>query len=299
MTALVTAQPRVAARSQDAVWTLARIEARRMLCHPAPWIGIGLSCWFGSLALRGDSVDTGQYPVLLVASLPMLLGVSLASVSAFGRELMPVSDDAPMTAATRSMARLLGALSLVAVVAVVVASTGAWLRFSGGIPLGEEPGFTLHAHYTLPELLQPVLLACFAVAIGSAAVHLLRNRLLASIVTFLMWTMTSVFWWMAVGPLQWLVLLQVQPGLVDVGPQTTDPMTFPEDWLLARPNEFQDFWARLVVSPALAAWHDLYLIGLTMLAVAAAIPGRWRRHLAIGGALVAGLAVLMQSTVAP
>jgi hypothetical protein len=204
-----------------------------------------------------------------------------------------------MSAATRSVARLLGGLSLIVAVTVVVASTAIWLRLSGGLPLGEEPGFTLHAQYTLPELLQPVLLACFAVAIGAATVHLIRNSVVASIVMFVTWALASIFWWMALGPLQWLVLLQVQPGYVDVGPRAADPTDLPEDWLLAGPSEYQDFWARLVLSPALAAWHDVYLIGLTMLAVAVAVPGRWRRPLALAGSLVAAVAVLMQAAVAP
>ena len=39
-------------------------------------------------------------------------------------------------------------------------------RRYGGFDLGDEPGRTLHAQFTLPELLQPVALALLAVAVG-------------------------------------------------------------------------------------------------------------------------------------
>ena len=47
------------------------------------------------------------------------------------------------------------------------------------------------------------------------------------------------------------------PNYVVAGPASTDPSTFPSDWLLSAPGDYQPHWARLVVSPELAAWHDL------------------------------------------
>ena len=93
-----------------------------------------------------------------------------------------MSDEAPLEPYRRSLARLLGGLALVGLVALVVGAGVVWLRLRGGLGLGDEPGRTAHAQYSLPELLQPVLLACFAVALGAAVVHLVRSRLLASIV---------------------------------------------------------------------------------------------------------------------
>jgi hypothetical protein len=226
--------------------------------------------------------------------------VSIASVSAFGREHLPVSDDGPMRMADRSYARLLAGLSLVGLVAVIVIAGMVWLRWHGGLDLGDEPGRTLHAHYSLPELLQPVLLACFAVALGAAVVHLVRQRLAASIIVFFVWFLLGSAYWMFNGPVsRWLTPVQSQPISIEVGPPTADPTSFPADWLLSAPGDYQDHWARLVVSPALAAWHDVYLIALTMLAMAVAIPGRTRRPLAIGGGVLALVAVLLQSAVSP
>jgi hypothetical protein len=297
MIVFVAAKPRMQAEPRAAVFALARIEAGRMLRHPAPWLGIALTCWFAYGSFQDVSWSSAEYHGLTASIGPMLLGVSLAVVSSFGRELTPVADEAPMDAATRSLARLTGGLILVALVGVVIAAAELWLRWRDGIPLGDEPGRTLHAQPTLPELMQPVLLAGFAVALGAAVVHLVRNRLTASVVLFVLWYIFAISYWVfMVGALYWMSVLQVQPlVVVEIG---TDPSSVPAESLLEAPADAGE-WRRIIVSPALAAWHDVYLVGLTMLAVAVAIPGRWRRTLALTGALVAVIAVPMQGAVAP
>jgi hypothetical protein len=175
-----------------------------------------------------------------------------------------------------------------------------WLRSTGGLSLGVEPGRTENAHHTFPELLQLVLLAGFAVALGAAIVHVLRRRLAAAIVVVLGWFLVGGTYWMFNGPvLRAFTPLQVQPVTVEVGPWDADPSTFPSSWLLTAPNEYQDFWAREVVSPAMAAWHDLYLVGLVLLATAVAVPGRPRRPLLAGGLVLAVAGVALQMVVAP
>lgn len=299
MTIAAVARPRVSSSPRDAVRALVRIEAARMLRHPAPWVGLLLSVWFGA-GVFDESWASAHYTGLVSAFTPLLLGVSVASASAFGRERTPVADEAPMGAELRSVARLVGGLSLVGLVALVVAVGAVVLRVRGGLALGDEPGRTAHAYYSLPELLQPVLLAAFAVALGAAAVHLLRHWVVASIVLFVYWFLVGATYWVFNGEvLLWLTPMQVQPVSVDVGPVSTDPTTFPASWLLSAPGEFQDHWVRLVVSPALAGWHDVYLVALTALVVAVAVPGRLRRPLVAAGVLLAVLAVLLQRAVTP
>lgn len=279
--------------------TLARIEARRMLRHPAPWCGLALSV-LAAWSMWDEQWSGQRYQGLLVAITPLLIGLSLTSISAFGRELVPVAEEAPMSRADRSLARLLGALPLVLVAAVVVAGTAAWLRSTGGLSLGNEPGRTDNAHHTFPELFQLVLLAVLAVAAGAAAVHLVRRRLAAAVVLTLGWFLVGGTYWIFNGPyLRLFTPLQVQPVTVEAGPWDADPTAFPETWLLTGPGEYQDFWAREVVSVWLATWHDLYLVGLVLLAVAVAVPGRTRRPLAIVGAVVALTGVALQQVVAP
>jgi hypothetical protein len=299
MTIATAALPRVIAAPRAAVRRLAWIEGVRALRHPAPWIGLLLSVGW-AISAFDQTWAAARYEGLLASVSPLLLGVSLASVSAFGREHVPVADDAPMSPAGRSAARLLGGAALVGLVALAVAAVSVWLGLRGGLELGDEPGRTAHAYYSLPELLQPVLLACFAVALGAAVVHVVRQRLAASIALFLFWFLVGGTYWMFNGSVaRWLAVVQAQPVPIVAGPSKTDPTTFPSSWLLSAPGEFQDHWARLVASPAMAGWHDLYLVALTMLAAAVAVPGRTRGWLAVAGALVAVGAVLMQRAVSP
>lgn len=277
---------------------LARTEAVRILKHPAPWLGLLLSAWWAQGTFEQDWASA-QYEGLLTAVAPLLLGVSLAAATTFGRERAAVAEDAPLSGGHRAVARLAAGLSLVGLVLLVVAAGAVYLRVTGGLRLGDEPGMTLHAHYSLPELLQPVLLAGFAVALGAAVVHVVRSTLAAYVLLFVYWFLVSTYWLFTGSVLQALTPLQVQPHLVEAGPRGADPTTFPSDWLLSVPGEFQDFWGRLVVSPTLAAWHDVYVLGLTALCVAVAVPGRWRRPLLVAGSVVAAVAVAMQLVVAP
>jgi hypothetical protein len=231
----------------------------------------------------------------------MLIGVSLASISAFGRELVPVSDDAPMSAESRAVARLLGGLALVGMVVLVIGGAELWYQSQGGIPIGDEPGRTTDAHQTLSELLQPVLLACLVVTFGAAMVRLTHSRIVASILTFVTWSVCVGFYWLFgfLGALRWLAPVQVQPVSVEVAQVGSDPTQLPDSWLLAGPTEFQDHWARLVISQELAAWHDAYLVGLTLLTLAVVVSGRWRRGLLVTGAAIVLVAVPVQPTVSP
>jgi hypothetical protein len=278
---------------------LARIEARLMLRHPAPWVGAVLSALM-AWNIWDEAWSGQRYQMLIASVTPLLLGISLASVSAFGRELVPVADEAPMDRARRSVARLIGGLPLVVVAMVLIAGVFVWLRASGGLSLGDEPGRTVHAHHTLPEMLQPVLLAVLAVAVGAAAVHVLRRRLAASILLALGWFLLGPTYWIFNGPvLTFFSPVQVQPLTVDVGPPETDPSTFPAGWLLSGPGPYQDHWGRVVVSPSLALAHDVYLVGLIALALAVAVPGRRRTVLACVGAVLSVAGVALQWTVAP
>lgn len=296
---LTYAHTRLDTPPRAALLTLARIEAGRMLRHPAPWAGLLLTAFWAWEVLH-EPWSGAAYEGLLAALTPLLLGVSLASVSTFARERVPVADEAPLTRSHRMAARLLSGVSMVALVALVVAAGVVWLRASGGLGLGDEPGRTASAHHSLPELVQPVLLAALAVVVGAGAVALLRQRLAASIALVVGWFLVGATYWLFnVGAGRWLTPLQSQPVLVEVGPVETDPTTFPTDWLLAAPGEFQEHWARIVVSPSLAAWHDVYLVGLIAVLSGLVAGGRCRRVLLVVGTVAAVGAVVAQRAVSP
>jgi hypothetical protein len=301
MSTTTMARPRVATTAHRPFAELARIEAGRMLRHPAPWVGILL--WLGAeYAVLSSEPEwsSAQYQSLQASAVFLAAGVSIAVAYAAGRDRAGLAEDAPVPAEDRAAARLVGGLALVALVAVAVAAGALWLRWSGGIALGGEPGRTAHAQFSLPELVQPVALSVFAVALGAAATRVLRHPLAASIALFVLWFVAGPAYWTVNGPvLRWFAPLMVQPYNVEVAPATADPLTLPASWLLEGPGPYQPFWARLVIVPELAAWHDLYLVALALLAAAVALPGRYRRPLLVGGVLLAVVAVLLQARVTP
>ena len=117
-----------------------------MLRHPAPWGGLLLTV-LSARDIDPASWASAQYQGLQSSLTPLLLGISLAAASAFGREHVAVSDDAPVEPIRRSLARLLGALPLVGLMVVVIVAAAVWLRSTGGLGLGDEPGRTEHAYY--------------------------------------------------------------------------------------------------------------------------------------------------------
>ena len=140
----------------------------------------------------------------------------------------------------------------------------------------------------------------FAVAAGAAATRLLRHPLAGSIAVSVLWFLAGPAYWTINGPvLRWFAPLMVQPYNIEAAPADADPLTLPATWLLEGPGPFQPYWARLVVVPELAAWHDVYLVALTLLTAAVALPGRYRRPLLVSGAVLGVVAVLLQARVSP
>jgi hypothetical protein len=301
MSTTTTARPRVATTTRRPFAELARIEGRRMLRHPAVWAGVVL--WLGAeyaVLTSEPEWTSAQYQSLQVSAAFLAAGVSIAAAYAAGRDRAGLAEDAPVLPEDRAAARLVGGSALVVLVALVVGVGAAWLRWSGGVALGGEPGRTAHAHFSLPELLQPVALCVFAVAVGAAATRVLRHPLAASIGLFVLWFVAGPAYWTINGPvLRWFAPIMVQPYNVEVAPASADPLTLPATWLLEGPGPYQPFWARLVVVPELAAWHDVYLVALALLAAAVALPGRYRRPLLLAGALLVVVAVLLQARVTP
>lgn len=283
------------------VLALAALEARRLLTHPAPAAGLLLSVFFARQVLTAPVSWSGAaYMGLPVIVGPLLCGLSLAAAAAVARDQRLLAEEAPVGPGQRNLARLLAGVPAVAAVAVLVAAGALWLRAARGLDLGDEPGRTLHAQYTLPEVLQPVVLAGFAVAFGAAAARLIRHRLAAAVAIFVVWFAVSPTSWMWNGPqLTAFALIQTQPLVVPVGAATADPAGFPASWLLSAPSQYQDFWGRVVVSPAMSAWHDVYLLGLTLLAAAVVLHGRARRTAGIAGLVLTLTGVAAQKLVQP
>lgn len=280
---------------------LARLEARRMLRHPLLPMGALLSTAFAWTAMRGVQEWHGaQYGAAPLVLAPVFLAVSLVVAQAFRREHRSLTDDVPSDESVRAAGRFLGALPLVALVAVVAGAGAAYVRDRGGFDLGDQPGRTLHAQFSLGEVLQQPVLAIVAVALGAAAGRRLRHPLGAAVPLFLLWFLSMSGYWMFQGrhvvPFS---LIQVQPVQVPIGRGSTDPTTYPADWLLAAPDDYLDHWDRLFVSGTLAAWHNIYLLGMAALLIGVALPRRTRPVALLLGVVLMAVGAAMQYAVLP
>jgi hypothetical protein len=302
VTAVLPAAPAVRpAPTVRLLRALARPEARRILRSPVVWLGVGLTFLSSYDLFHGTEDWPGaKYWGGSIALGPLLVATSMAVAASFHRERVGLAPDTPVGEATRTWGRLLGAGALVGLVALLALGGAVAARGAGGFPLGEEPGRTLHAHYTLAEVLQPVALAVLAVATGAAAGRRLRHRAAAHLVLFVGWFPFVLVAWAFQSPdVTPFSIIQVQPITVPAGPAAADPTALPATWLLSAPNEYQDYWGRLFVSADLAAWHVAWLLGLAGLFFALALPAGHRRWPATVGLVLAVAGVAGQYAVIP
>ena len=288
--------------TRSVIVALGVAEARRLLRSPLLWVGLALVAVLAWTTMESpDDWSGARYQSAPILVGPLLVVVSMMVAGSFHRERLGVSAEAPVGEGVRAAGRLAGALVLVAMVALLTVAGGVAARRYGGFDLGDEPGRTLHAQFTLPELLQPVALAVLAVAVGAAAGRRLRHRATATLLLFVGWfPFVTVSWAFQGSRMTPFSILQIQPVSVDVGPVTANPLDFPSAWLLSAPGPYQDHWARLVVSEQLGAWHLVWLLGLTCLFLAVALPRSGRTALLVaGGAVLAVAGVVMQYLVIP
>ena len=299
MTTTSTTPRGVPGSPSRAMLQLARMEGRRMLRHPAVWVGLVGTALLGYGGFHSDDYAGTQYETVAWSVWALLLGISLASAPVFAREHIPVGEDAPLDRDRVAAARLLGGLWLVGLMLVVVVVGAIAIATGGGIELGDEPGRLTGIAYSIPEMAQPVLLAGYAVAIGAVAGHLTRIRSLASIALFVYWLMLGMFWLWSLPGIRYLTPLQILPFYDDLPGTRTNPIHYPSDWILGAP-EWQEGWTRLIVSPDVAVAHDVYLLGLTLLLSAVLISTpRTRRQLVTIGALLAVTGVVAQGIAGP
>lgn len=293
-----------ATSQRDVVRALVGTEARRLLRRPMLHVSILLSVLLGAEVVRSSSLDGdwngAEYYAGPVLMFPLLLATALMVAEAFHRERHPVGIEAPTDSSTRAAGILLGALPLVAIVGLLTVGVAGYVAGTGGVDLGDEPGRTLHARFSVGELLQHVALAVLAIASGAAAGRRFASRVTAGLVLFAGWFPPMFVYWMfqlpAIVPFS---IVQVQPVNLRVASENTDPLTLPAEWLLSAPGEFQGYWGRLFVSSALAGWHALWLLGLSCLFLALVFTGGWRRRLLTVGSVLAVVGIAAQYAVLP
>jgi hypothetical protein len=291
--------PSVPAHSR-VVRALVRAEARRMVRNPVPWLCLAFSVWgTWSVVPEPGEWPAASYESMNPTAVPLLFGISLAVAVPFHRARHEVAPAAPVAEDQRVVARLLAATPFVLVTAGF-AGLVAWReRDLGGLWIGMEPGRTTEALHTTAELSQLVVLGVLAVALG-AAMGRHVSRLVALVpALFVLWFVVSVYWLFGHPSVTPFSVMQVQPVQLDAGPATADPLSFPADWLLVGAPHTSGGWARQWVSEALAWWHDVWLLGLAALLLAAARPRSGRRALLAVGAALAVAGAVGQEMVIP
>lgn len=304
---LTTASPvrTSSATSQRAVVrALAGTETRRLIRRPMLHVSILLSALLGAEVVRSSSLDGdwngAEYYAGPVLMFPLILAIALMVAEAFHREHHPVGIEAPTDSSARAAGVLLGALPLVAIAGLLAVGVAVVVAGIGGVDLGDEPGRTLHARFSVGELFQHVALAVLAIATGAAAGRRFASRVTAGLVLFAGWYPPMFIYWLFQAPaIVPFSIVQVQPVNVRVASENTDPLTLPAEWLLSSPGEFQGHWGRLFVSDALAGWHDLWLLGLSCLFLSLVFTGRWRRRLLAVGVVLAVVGIAAQYAVLP
>jgi len=286
------------------VLAIARAEAVRILRSPLLHLGLILSGIFAAAVVRPSGSRDGwagdEYAAVPVMLVPLLIATAILVSAAFHRERDPVGIEAPASTAARTTGILLGALPVVVLVVLLTGGLAIFVNSVGGLDLGEEPGRTLHARFSVFELLQHVCLAVLAVATGAAAGRRLASRAAGALVLFAGWFPAMfVYWLFQVPAIVPFSIVQVQPVNVRVASQDTDPLTLPAQWLLSAPNEYQDFWGRYFVSNGLAGWHDLWLLGLSCFFLSMVFTGGSRRRLLVVGAVLAVAGIAAQYAVLP
>ena len=266
------------------------------------WIGLSVTVLF--LVLPSEDWSGSSYETKLVLGFaPLILGVFVAAVRTGNRDRQgdasPLSEETPLDADSRAVARLLGlaapvGLCVITVMGVLIAS-----RIEGGYWIGDTPRRTDSAQHSWLELLQPPLLVALAGAIGVAAGRAVRHATTVIIAGCVFWGFSFVgSWAWNVPPLHALALLQAQPMTIDLGPGIVAEQ-LPTNWFARAPGEHDANWARQLVHLPTVAGHNLYLLGLLGVATGLAIRTLWSRRLAFGGLAIAVAGVAFQLGVMP
>lgn len=292
------AAPPAPARSR-VIRALVRADARRMARNPVPWLCLAFSVW-GMLMVAPVPGEwpASSYEAINPTAAPLLFGISLAVAVPFHRARHEVAPAAPVAEDQRVLARLLAATPFVLVTAGF-AGLVAWReRDLGGLWIGMEPGRTTDALHSTAELSQFVALGVLAVALGAALGRRVPRLVAVVPALFVLWFVVSVYWLFGHPSVTSFSVMQVQPVLLVVGPVTADPLSFPSDWLLVGAPHTSE-WGRQWVSESLAWWHDVWLLGLAALLLAAVWPRSGRRALLAAGVVLAVAGVVGQQVVIP
>ena len=299
--ALVDAAAHRDSVAQPSIVPLAAIEARRYAMRVSLWAGWAATVLYA--VFTHTDWPGGSYESAIPLSFSMMmLGVFVAGARTGSRDadrdLPMLAEEAALDGDDRVAARLLAlavplALATLTAIGIAVAS-----RVEGGFWLGDGPRRTDSALHTAAELLQPVLLVALAGALGVIAGRATHRTALVLIIGVFAWAVLVPFYWIWNSPWVYVVsLVQVMPLRVEL-PGIGSMVDTPSDWFVEYPGQYQPEYVRDLVHVPTVVFHDLYLLGLTMIA-AAPIARAHRRTVRWSGVALATTGVLVQLLVSP
>lgn len=262
---------------RKSILALAAVEARRNLRSPLLLVVLAFSA-LAVVGASGGDWSGAAYADLPLFFVPLAGGTFFLGLRSAGRDhradLAPLGEDCALDETMRTAGRLLGLAVFPAIAAVGVLVVEVASRIEGGYWIGDSPWRTDTAQHTPFELLQPVVLVAFAGGAGVAAGRRFRHRtpiaVLAGVMTFLYWGAWWAFQW---APMFVVSLVQNQPISRWAGPRSAGASSFPEHWYVSY-DDFEEIWMHQYVDQPLIGGHVLYLVGLTVLCVGAALGGR-------------------------
>jgi hypothetical protein len=273
-TPVASAAP-IATVDRRSVLALARTETRRNLRSPVFLMVLAVSAYAAigfSTSASADSYPGETYSYLPLYFGALTLGTFVLGLRSGGRDhrvdAPPLAEECALDETARTTGRLLGLAVFPALAAVGVLVIAVVSAIEGGYWIGESRR-TDTALHTPFELLQPIVLVALAGAAGTAAGRRFRHRtpiaVLGAVIAFLTWAAWWMFQW---APMFVVSLVQTQP--IEQPIAGTDVSSVPDHWLLHY-DTYETGWFRQYVDQPLIGGHVLYLMGLTVLCVAAAL----------------------------
>ena len=266
--------PTVGAVGADPTLALARVEALRLLRHPAFVAGALGSILAVRNGLAIDPLETwsgADYWATFVGWFPLWLGTLVAAALGAGRGRLAADADlfpgVPTTARTRVLAHVVALAAPVAVAVVATSVVAVGVARDGGFRQGDGP----YAELVVPpvtEWAQVPLLVLLAGVVGIAVANLPRWRLGALLSVSLVTFLTTAAHWIVEG-----TRLRALHPLMAVASERRLPDDFrPTEWVagdppLRRPDEYARFWRQVDFDTTAMALHLVYLVGIVVAVV--------------------------------
>ncbi len=251
-----------------AVMTLARVEGRRLVRHPAILVAIALAVVQSAPFLLSPDATTEHNVgwLLQISALVISFGALLAANLQAAKSRRDRSEElfqaAPLSPAARTVAMALAAVWVVAAVTVLLLAGDLAIRVAGKGAASDSG----QALFPLFDLVQGPLMAGLLVLIGIAVARWFPTALAGPLAVVALFV--AVNWIVnAAGDPDWRRLVPIDPSFVDDG-------------------------------GLLAAFHAVYLCGLVAVVLAVALLRfgwtRWVRASLVGGLAVASVSGALQ-----